>query len=92
MRLVYLLEREQGWDANQNWEDVLSLGEQQRLGMAPSFFIAPKFGILDECTNATSIDVEEHLYRLAKEKGITFVTSSQRPALIRYHAMGTATD
>lgn len=87
VRLVYLLEREQGWDANQNWEDVLSLGEQQRLGMARLFFHSPKFGILDECTNATSIDVEEHLYRLAKEKGITFVTSSQRPALIRYHAM-----
>ena len=33
MRLVYLLEREGGWDASVNWEDVLSLGEQQRLGM-----------------------------------------------------------
>ena len=32
VRLVYLLERE-GWDATANWEDVLSLGEQQRLGM-----------------------------------------------------------
>lgn len=32
VRLVYLLERE-GWDATPNWEDVLSLGEQQRLGM-----------------------------------------------------------
>uniref|UniRef100_A0A452XLB2 ABC transmembrane type-1 domain-containing protein n=1 Tax=Aegilops tauschii subsp. strangulata TaxID=200361 RepID=A0A452XLB2_AEGTS len=32
VRLVYLLERE-GWDSTPNWEDVLSLGEQQRLGM-----------------------------------------------------------
>lgn len=32
VRLVYLLERE-GWDATPNWEDILSLGEQQRLGM-----------------------------------------------------------
>lgn len=32
VRLVYLLERE-GWDSTSNWEDVLSLGEQQRLGM-----------------------------------------------------------
>ncbi|KAL5728452.1 ATP-binding cassette sub- D member 1 [Ranunculus cassubicifolius] len=86
VRLVYLLEREHGWDANSNWEDVLSLGEQQRLGMARLFFHSPKFGILDECTNATSIDVEEHLYTLAKEKGITFVTSSQRPALIQFHS------
>lgn len=34
VRLIYLLEREEaGWDANPNWEDILSLGEQQRLGM-----------------------------------------------------------
>jgi ABC-type uncharacterized transport system fused permease/ATPase subunit len=33
VRLVYLLEREGGWDASANWEDMLSLGEQQRLGM-----------------------------------------------------------
>ncbi|XP_019415077.1 PREDICTED: ABC transporter D family member 1 [Lupinus angustifolius] len=88
VRLNYLLERdERGWDANTNWEDILSLGEQQRLGMARLFFHEPKFGILDECTNATSVDVEEHLYGVAKDMGITFVTSSQRPALIPYHSL-----
>ncbi|KAE8704920.1 ABC transporter D family member 1 [Hibiscus syriacus] len=82
VRLNYLLEREEGgWDANLNWEDILSLGEQQRLGMARLFFHKPKFGILDECTNATSVDVEEPLYRLAKDLGIT------RPALIPFHAL-----
>ncbi|XP_072974928.1 ABC transporter D family member 1 [Typha angustifolia] len=86
VRLVYLLERE-GWDATPNWEDVLSLGEQQRLGMARLFFHHPKFGILDECTNATSVDVEEHLYRLANKMGITVITSSQRPALIPFHSL-----
>ncbi|KAJ4841526.1 ATP-binding cassette sub- D member 1 [Turnera subulata] len=88
VRLNYLLEREKcGWDATLNWEDVLSLGEQQRLGMARLFFHQPKFGILDECTNATSVEVEEQLYRLAKDMGITFVTSSQRPALIPFHSI-----
>ncbi|KAL9332697.1 hypothetical protein ACSQ67_002307 [Phaseolus vulgaris] len=88
VRLNYLLERDnRGWDANLNWEDILSLGEQQRLGMARLFFHKPKFGILDECTNATSVDVEEHLYGLANKMGITVVTSSQRPALIPYHSM-----
>lgn len=87
VKLVYLLEREGGWDASQNWEDILSLGEQQRLGMARLFFHKPRFGILDECTNATSVDVEEHLYRLAKDAGITVVTSSQRPALIPFHTL-----
>ncbi|MBA0760996.1 hypothetical protein Gotri_023705, partial [Gossypium trilobum] len=97
VRLNYLLERdESGWDANLSWEDILSLGEQQRLGMARLFFHKPKFGILDECTNATSVDVEEQLYRLAKHLGITIITSSQastfmqrdnRPALIPFHAL-----
>ncbi|KAK8501359.1 hypothetical protein V6N12_021054 [Hibiscus sabdariffa] len=82
VRLNYLLERDgTGWDANLNWEDILSLGEQQRLGMARLFFHKPKFGILDECTNATSVDVEEQLYRLAKDLDIT------RPALIPFHAL-----
>ncbi|CAL0327953.1 unnamed protein product [Lupinus luteus] len=88
VRLIYLLERdERGWNAILNWEDILSLGEQQRLGMARLFFHEPKFGILDECTNATSVDVEEHLYGVAKDLGITFITSSQRPALIPFHSL-----
>ncbi|XP_024394443.1 ABC transporter D family member 1 isoform X1 [Physcomitrium patens] len=87
VRLVYLLDREGGWDATANWEDMLSLGEQQRLGMARLFFHHPKFGILDECTNATSVDVEEGLYKKAQALGISVVTISQRPALIPYHDM-----
>ncbi|XP_051117448.1 ABC transporter D family member 1-like [Andrographis paniculata] len=87
VKLLYLLEREGGWDSSQNWEDILSLGEQQRLGMARLFFHKPHFGILDECTNATSVDVEEHLYSVASDLGITVLTSSQRPALIPFHSM-----
>ena len=33
------------------------------MGMARLFFHNPRFGVLDECTNATSVDIEEHLYR-----------------------------
>ncbi|TYJ36989.1 hypothetical protein E1A91_A05G345400v1 [Gossypium mustelinum] len=45
--------------------------------MARLFFHTPKFGILDVCTNATSVNVEEQLYILAKDLGITVITSSQ---------------
>ena len=86
VRLGYLVEREGGWDAAREWGETLSLGEQQRLGMARLFFHRPRFGILDECTNATSVDVEEALYRHALGLGITLVTISQRTALVKYHA------
>ncbi|KAL7595665.1 hypothetical protein Lser_V15G30416 [Lactuca serriola] len=84
VKLLYLFERERMWDASQNWEDILSLGEQHRLGMARLFFHKPQFGILDECTNATSVDVEEHLYRLALNMGITVITSSQVANLVGF--------
>ena len=61
-------------------------GEQQRLGMARLFYHRPRFGVLDECTNATSVDVEEHLYRHASDLGITLITITQRAALLKYHA------
>jgi ABC-type uncharacterized transport system fused permease/ATPase subunit len=41
------------------------------------FFHRPKFGVLDECTNATSVEVEEYLYRTAQALGITVITISQ---------------
>ena len=36
--LSYLVAREKGWNATANWVDVLSLGEQQRLGTLDFFF------------------------------------------------------
>jgi hypothetical protein len=53
------------------WADVFC-NSQARL-----FFHRPKFGVLDECTNATSVEVEEYLYRTAQALGITVITISQ---------------
>jgi len=64
---------------------AVSPGEQQRLGMARLFFHRPMFGVLDECTNATSVDVEEALYRHARALNITLLTITQRAALLKYH-------
>ena len=53
--------------------------------MARLFFHRPLFGVLDECTNATSLDVEEALYQHARSLGITLLTITQRAALLKYH-------
>eukprot|EP00039_Didymoeca_costata_P001964 m.56591 g.56591 ORF g.56591 m.56591 type:complete len:1243 (+) comp11047_c0_seq2:42-3770(+) len=85
VRLAYLKEREGGWTAQKRWKDVLSLGEQQRLGMARLFYHKPQFAILDQCTDAISVDVEEDLYKTAAQLNISIITTSQRPALTDLH-------
>ena len=55
------------------------------MGMARLFYHAPAFAVLDECTSAVSIDVEERMYRTAHDKNITCITISQRLALEQWH-------
>eukprot|EP01025_Chloroclados_australasicus_P050975 TRINITY_DN5927_c0_g1_i3.p1 TRINITY_DN5927_c0_g1~~TRINITY_DN5927_c0_g1_i3.p1 ORF type:complete len:328 (-),score=26.50 TRINITY_DN5927_c0_g1_i3:275-1258(-) len=87
VKLSHLLEREENWDKIQDWSEILSLGEQQRLGMARLYFHKPVYGVLDECTNATSVDVEESLYKGAERRDITLITVTQRTALQRFHQL-----
>ena len=69
----------------ENWQDVLSLGEQQRLGIARILYHNPPFAVLDECTDAVSADVERNLYHLIQKGGTTCITISKRLALPEYH-------
>ena len=86
----YLAERDydgaSGLDTVQKWEDVLSLGEQQRIGCARLFYHNPSFAVLDECTSAVSIDIERKLYESAHAQGITSITISPRLALEEFHS------
>jgi len=83
--ITKLIGRDGGWHDVQKFEDVLSLGEQQRLGMARLFYHNPSFAVLDECTDAVSKDVEERLYKQAIEQGIVCITISKRLALEEFH-------
>jgi ABC-type uncharacterized transport system fused permease/ATPase subunit len=85
VRLAYLVEREGGFDKVNDWNDVLSGGEKQRMAMGRLIYHKPKYAILDECTSAVSIDVEGHLYTYMKEQGITLITVSHRDTLWKFH-------
>ena len=53
--LESLVDREGSLGSEVNWGEVLSLGEQQRLGMARLFYHKPRFAILDECTSGVTV-------------------------------------
>eukprot|EP01051_Picozoa_sp_SAG22_P002803 SAG22_NODE_129_length_18679_cov_40.656028_2_plen_121_part_00 len=65
---------------------VLSLGEQQKIGVARMLYHRPKFGVMDECTSAVSVDAEAELYKAVYELGITCITISQRLGLEQFHS------
>lgn len=80
-----IVDRQGGWDAHQEWTDVLSGGLQQRVAMARLFYHAPKYAILDECTSSVTLEIERVMYDEAKRLGITLMTVSHRRSLWKYH-------
>lgn len=85
VKLEYLYNREGGFEAMNDWYDILSGGERQRISVARLFYHVPQFAVLDEATSAVSVEIENTLYKTAKQLGITLITVTQRKTLDQFH-------
>jgi putative ATP-binding cassette transporter len=70
-----------------HWNRMLSLGEQQRLGLARALLHAPQYLFLDEATASLDEASEAALYRLIEEKlpATTIVSIGHRSTLEAFH-------
>jgi putative ATP-binding cassette transporter len=84
---VGLVELAQRLDEEAHWNRMLSLGEQQRLGLARALLHAPRYLFLDEATASLDEASEAALYRLLEEKlpETTIVSIGHRSTLTAFH-------
>lgn len=85
VNLQNLLTRVHGFDTEVPWENILSLGEQQRLAFARLLIIHPSFTILDEATSALDLNNEGNLYQQLQSTKTTFISVGHRESLFNYH-------
>ncbi|MGB3299579.1 MAG: ABC transporter ATP-binding protein/permease [Phormidesmis sp.] len=85
VNLPSLAERFDGFDTIEEWGDVLSLGEQQRLSFARVLLHQPAYTLLDEATSALDQANEEQLYNHLKDKQIAYLSVGHRQSLEAYH-------
>jgi putative ATP-binding cassette transporter len=85
VNLQHLLTDKNTLDKQVNWEQILSLGEQQRLAFARLLITKPTFTILDEATSALDLTNEASLYQQLQESETTFISVGHRESLFNYH-------
>jgi putative ATP-binding cassette transporter len=74
-------------DADENWAQSLSGGEQQRVALARALLAKPDWLFLDEATASLDPDAETALYDTLRRllPGTTIVSISHNPAVARFH-------
>jgi putative ATP-binding cassette transporter len=74
------------FDTVYNWREILSLSQQQRLGLARIINKKPLYCLVDEASNAMEAENEKLLFTLFKSLGTTYLTASNGADLVKYHS------
>lgn len=85
VNLPDLEDRFEGFDTIEEWSDVLSLGEQQRLSFARVLLHQPAYTLLDEATSALDQTNEAQLYTHLANNQIAYLSVGHRESLETYH-------
>ena len=86
VNLPDLADRSDGFEVENDWDDILSLGEQQRLAFARILINEPRYVILDEATSALDLNNEAVLYEYLTSTDTTFISVGHRPTLAEFHS------
>eukprot|EP00903_Cladosiphon_okamuranus_P008953 g8567.t2 len=86
VQLGYLSSRFGGLGTNRDWQDELSLGEQQRLAFSRLLTNSPSMVFLDEATSALDEQNEAKLYAWLQAAALdAYVSVGHRASLFKYH-------
>ena len=72
----------------QNWSQLLSIGEQQRLMMVTAFLVGTemiRLFVLDETTSGCDQHTEEAIYEYLQRSHVQFLSVSHRTEVDKYH-------
>ena len=85
VNLSKIATRYQDLDTIEDWSQLLSIGEQQRLAFARLLLTKPNYAILDEATSALDEINESQLYQQIQQSGIAYISVGHNPQLKKYH-------
>ncbi|MEM7715622.1 MAG: ABC transporter ATP-binding protein/permease [Cyanobacteria bacterium P01_A01_bin.68] len=72
-------------DTTVEFNQILSIGEQQRLAFARLLLAQPQYAVLDEATSSLDVKNEKLLYSQLQQSNITYISVGHRSTLVDYH-------